>query len=70
MAQSGRLHSLVKLDLQYNKIGPAGAAALSRAAWLAGLTELDLENNPIGADGVRALREGKMANLQTLRVST
>jgi uncharacterized protein (TIGR02996 family) len=69
MAQGGRLHSLVELNLEYNKISPAGAAALSRAEWLAGLTALNLENNPIGAAGARALREGKLANLRTLRVS-
>jgi hypothetical protein len=69
MARSGRLPALVSLNLDRNRIGPAGAVALSQAEWLARLIELNLENNPIGHAGARALREGKLASLRTLRVS-
>jgi uncharacterized protein (TIGR02996 family) len=48
------LRHLASLDLSYNGIGDAGAAALAASAQLGSLTSLDLSYNGIGAEGAAA----------------
>jgi carbon storage regulator CsrA len=57
LAGSPRCRNLESLDLSFNRIGDAGAAALASSPHLAGLRDLSLLGNPITQPGRQRLRE-------------
>jgi uncharacterized protein (TIGR02996 family) len=60
---------LVRLNLQRNKLGPAGARLLASSPNMSRLEELDLGHNPIETGGARALADSPhLANLRKLNV--
>ena len=51
------LGNLKNLDLNFNRIGNAGARALARSQTMAQLESLRLGQNKIGSEGAKALAE-------------
>ena len=65
----GAFHSLERLSLGSNGIGPAGVEALAKASWVEQLVELRLSNNPLGPVGAASLAAARMPRLTEVGLS-
>ena len=64
--QTGAFVPVKHLNLGWNKIGNAGAAALAKSPMLSGLEQLMLDSNSIANEGANAIAKSK--NLESLKV--